>query len=140
MRKLFLTRQGNRILVLVTIGLGAVLFVFSSLDIFQLEKIAPPCLFHQITGLNCPGCGGTRAVSSALRLDFRAAFWYNPLITSLVSAGSVWFLWFAKNAFWGTYRTPFQSRRYLVFCVAFALAAFLFFFLRNTDCYHTLFY
>ena len=25
-------------------------------------EIVPPCAFHKITGLYCPGCGGTRAV------------------------------------------------------------------------------
>ena len=37
------------------------------------------CLFRHITGIPCPGCGMTRAQLAALRLDFRAAFWYHPL-------------------------------------------------------------
>lgn len=37
------------------------------------------CLFRHITGIPCPGCGMTRAHLAALRLDFRAAFWYHPL-------------------------------------------------------------
>ena len=30
---------------------------------FDLTGIIPPCLFHQVSGLYCPGCGGTRAVA-----------------------------------------------------------------------------
>ena len=41
--------------------------------------LAIPCLFHQITGLLCPGCGNTRAALALLRLDLPAAFGYNPL-------------------------------------------------------------
>ena len=37
------------------------------------------CPIKQIFGVNCPGCGMTRAFLSALRLDFCAAFHYHPL-------------------------------------------------------------
>lgn len=39
-----------------------------------------PCLFHLITGLYCPGCGGTRAVRSLLRGDVVQSFYYHPLV------------------------------------------------------------
>lgn len=38
-----------------------------------------PCIFNVITGLNCPGCGNTRAVLALLRLDFSRAFSVNAL-------------------------------------------------------------
>ena len=38
-----------------------------------------PCIFHLITGLNCPGCGNTRAVMAMLRFDFRGMLHYNLL-------------------------------------------------------------
>lgn len=41
--------------------------------------IGIPCLFRSITGLECPGCGNTRAAFALLRLDFGAAFRYNPM-------------------------------------------------------------
>jgi len=37
------------------------------------------CLFHQLTGLHCPGCGMTRATSSILSGDIFAALRCNPL-------------------------------------------------------------
>ncbi len=50
-----------------------------------------PCLLHLLTGLECGSCGITRALVSALRLDFSAAFSYN-LLWPLFPA---WFLWVA---------------------------------------------
>ena len=37
------------------------------------------CPFRWIFGMDCPGCGMTRALLSALKLDFQAAFSYHPL-------------------------------------------------------------
>lgn len=38
-----------------------------------------PCPVRLLTGLNCPGCGNTRATLALLRLDFKAVFEYNML-------------------------------------------------------------
>jgi hypothetical protein len=43
-----------------------------------------PCFFRFATGLDCPGCGTTRALYSLLHLRFWQAFRYNPLIYLLV--------------------------------------------------------
>jgi len=40
----------------------------------------PGCLFHKLTGLDCPGCGGLRAAHHLLHGEFAAAFRYNPLL------------------------------------------------------------
>ena len=37
------------------------------------------CLFHEITGLQCPGCGNSRAALALLRLDVVGALRYNLL-------------------------------------------------------------
>lgn len=41
------------------------------------------CLFKRVTGIPCFGCGMTRAVTAALRLDFRMAFEYHIMFWSL---------------------------------------------------------
>lgn len=43
-------------------------------------KIAIACIFYELTGLYCPGCGITRACLSIMKLDFYQAFRYNPII------------------------------------------------------------
>ena len=40
----------------------------------------PKCLFHKMTGLYCPGCGGTRALSSLLHGDLRSSLHNNLLL------------------------------------------------------------
>lgn len=37
------------------------------------------CPIRFVTGICCPGCGMTRAVLAALRLEFAKAFYYHPL-------------------------------------------------------------
>lgn len=39
-----------------------------------------PCLFQLVTGLYCPGCGGTRAVMYLLHGDLVNSFIYHPLV------------------------------------------------------------
>ena len=63
----------KRNLVLLAIGLAYVLWV-------RVTGIGIPCLFYTVTGLKCPGCGISRMLLSLLRLDFRAAFRYNPFL------------------------------------------------------------
>jgi hypothetical protein len=39
----------------------------------------PPCFFHKLTGLYCPGCGSTRALHCLLHGELREALHYNAL-------------------------------------------------------------
>lgn len=39
-----------------------------------------PCLFKLLTGLYCPGCGGTRAVKALLRGKLFLSFLYHPFV------------------------------------------------------------
>lgn len=39
-----------------------------------------PCLFQLLTGLYCPGCGGTRAVKALLAGNPAMSFQYHPLV------------------------------------------------------------
>ena len=39
----------------------------------------PPCIFHELSGLHCPGCGATRACRALTQGDFVAAFGMNPM-------------------------------------------------------------
>jgi len=41
------------------------------------------CPFHEVTGLDCPACGGTRAIASLLQGRFVAALHYNALALAL---------------------------------------------------------
>ena len=56
---------------ILALGLGYAAFI-------HLTGWAVPCLFRQVTGLKCPGCGVTSMCLALLRLDFAAAFRWNP--------------------------------------------------------------
>jgi Protein of unknown function (DUF2752) len=58
------------------IGAGAVVFFFNP----STHGFYPVCTFHALTGLNCPGCGMTRALYALLHGNFPAALKDNALL------------------------------------------------------------
>ena len=52
--------------------------------LYQFDPIKsgfyPKCVFHEFTGLYCPGCGAARAFHALIHGDFLAALDYNPLL------------------------------------------------------------
>lgn len=71
--------------------LAVLLFLTAYAVFVRVTGLGIPCLFHLVTGLNCPGCGGTRMFTALLRLDFSGAFRENmglfilmPLILPLI--------------------------------------------------------
>lgn len=53
-----------------------------------LERFIAPCLFREVTGFYCPGCGSGRVVRALLGFDVAAAWRANPLaLVALPPAG-----------------------------------------------------
>jgi hypothetical protein len=75
-----LTKYQKRWLLAALTGMllagAAVLFVFDP----AASRLFPPCLFHKLTGLYCPGCGSLRALHSLLNGNLKAALSLNPLM------------------------------------------------------------
>lgn len=42
--------------------------------------LAIPCIFHLVTGYQCPGCGVTRMCVALLQMDFAKAYASNPVL------------------------------------------------------------
>lgn len=96
---------------------------------FLIFKEGIPCAFHEMTGMYCTGCGGTRMVISILKLQFYQAFRYNPFLfitlPFLIGVG------------------VFQSRLYIIkgrlshwldyFLIAYAIALAVFGIIRNFE-------
>ena len=63
-----------------------ILFMIGILIIFIClnKDIGIPCIFYELTGLYCPGCGITRAFLSLLKLNIYQAFRYNMLVIILL--------------------------------------------------------
>ena len=39
-----------------------------------------PCIIREITGFKCPGCGITHCLFAIYNLNFKEAFYHNPLV------------------------------------------------------------
>lgn len=72
-------------------GIGAGLYLLIRLlPSGVLSVFSVPCLFHAVTGLYCPGCGGTRAVQVLFEGKFLLSFFYHPIVPYC----AVLYLWF----------------------------------------------
>jgi len=72
------------------IGGGAVVFFFNP----SAHGFYPICLFHKLTGWNCPGCGGTRSLYALLHGNFALALKDNALFVLLLPAVVLRGAWF----------------------------------------------
>jgi len=74
-------------------GAGAVVYFFNP----GTHGFYPICLFHALTGWNCPGCGGTRAVYALLHGNIPLALKDNALFVTLLAAAVGRGIWFAAK-------------------------------------------
>ena len=54
-----------------------------------IRGYSPGCHFHRLTGLHCPGCGGTRAFFAFLKGDVALSWRMNPLFLLGLSVGGI---------------------------------------------------
>lgn len=61
---------------------AAALFFYAqeALSALLPETFLVPCVFYAVTGLYCPGCGGTRAVAALLDGKLALSFLYHPVV------------------------------------------------------------
>ena len=67
----------------------------------------PRCLFHAVTGLQCPGCGGLRAAHCLLHGDLAGAWRFNPLLIIAIPLVGVWSIGYLLHQRSGRSRTRF---------------------------------
>jgi hypothetical protein len=60
-------------------AIGFAVILLLQFDPNQAGSPLPPCPFHWLTGLYCPGCGATRALHALLHGDVEKAFSMNPV-------------------------------------------------------------
>lgn len=71
--------HGQKKIFLTSLTLAASLI--GLLALLAASRITlPPCLFFRLTGLYCPGCGGTRACLALLHGHFLASLIYHPVV------------------------------------------------------------
>ena len=75
-------KQRLRKVIIIYIGL---LLIFIAYYIINKKTgFYIPCIFHEITGLDCPGCGITRCLFYLINLNIIDAFKVNPLVFILL--------------------------------------------------------
>jgi hypothetical protein len=75
------------------VGAATVLYRFNPVT----SGLYPVCHFHQLTGLNCPGCGMTRAIYALLHGEVATAWRDNALLMGLLLWGFLRGVWFGLN-------------------------------------------
>lgn len=59
-----------------------------------------PCIFHALTGLYCPGCGGTRAVKYLLQGQIGMSIRYHPIVVyAVLAAAAEMITWLLSRLF-----------------------------------------
>ena len=106
------------------LGVGAIVFFFDP----GTHAFYPVCLFHAVTGWNCPGCGMTRALYALLHGNVRLALKDNALFVVLLAAAAVWGARFAARKRRGRPATFDIAPKFLLTLLG---LAFLFGVLRN---------
>jgi hypothetical protein len=61
----------------------------------------PHCVFHQLTGLHCPGCGATRCLYALVHGRLAEAASYNIVFLALLPLVLTWLGWLWVNALLG---------------------------------------
>jgi hypothetical protein len=97
------------LLALTGMGVGALVYCFNP----STHHFYPVCEFHRLTGLNCPGCGGTRALYALLHGDLVTALRDNALAVVGLAGTGLRAGWFALNRLRGRRNGDFFPARYL---------------------------
>lgn len=78
-----------------------VLTVVGAVYVYCIDPVhslaAPGCWFFELTGLYCPGCGGTRALHAVLHGHPVHAVTFNPLIVVAIPLGIVTFIRYVRG-------------------------------------------
>jgi Protein of unknown function (DUF2752) len=103
----------NRLVAIIlfsaTLAGAAVLFLFNP----ATHGFYPECQFHRLTGLECPGCGATRAAYALLHGNFSAALRDNALFVLALAGLAARGIWFGWKTFRGRTDANFFPVKFL---------------------------
>jgi hypothetical protein len=96
--------RARQLMITATVWVGlsaAAIFVFFFNPASPANQWFPKCPFRLLTGMQCPGCGSTRAFYQLLHLHPLAAFKLNPLMVLTLPFIVYGFLGFTRSALMG---------------------------------------
>ena len=100
---------GVTLVALAAVVLGTVVYFFNPVT----SSFYPVCQFHRLTGLNCPGCGMTRAAYALLHGEFLTALHDNALFVFALATLAVRGGWFGWNQLSGRANGEFFPAKFL---------------------------
>lgn len=84
-KKPFAKREWITLGALLVLGAAACVILLAVPPGSAHAKWLPRCMFHQLTGLYCPGCGATRALSAMLHGELKSSLHNNLLLFPLLA-------------------------------------------------------
>lgn len=107
---------------LAVVAMG--IWLLRTFDPSATGSLFPSCVFHDLTGWYCPGCGITRALHALVHFDLRRALAMNaflvlslPLLAAMALQGLTRRAWLPK----GVTRVVFDGRWWIAAMVVFGL-------------------
>jgi hypothetical protein len=116
-------------IIIINIVVAILVAGFVVVTLLLKDREEMQCAFYSLTGLYCPGCGGTRAVYSLLRLRIFDAIKYN--IT--VPFGAFVYIYYNVRAFIAGLKNDteyFKNQKYPL-CIVLVAVLLLNFVLKN---------
>lgn len=116
-------------IIIINIVVAVLVAGFVVVTLLLKDREEMQCAFYSLTGLYCPGCGGTRAVYSLLRLRIFDAIKYN--IT--VPFGAFVYIYYNARAFIAGLKNDteyFKNQKYPL-CIVLVAVLLLNFVLKN---------
>lgn len=104
------TRVAIAVVTVAAAGAMAMVYFFNP----SAYGFYPVCQFHRLTGLNCPGCGATRAVYALLHGNIGTAVRDNALLVFGLAGAAVRGGWQGLNRLRGRPNGEFFPPRWLV--------------------------
>ena len=88
--------MGRKGWIILAVGAAVVLgVVYYFVDPGE-SRWMPRCMFHTLTGWDCPGCGSQRMIHALLHGDLRGAWHYNAFLLLSLPA-LMWLVWLELN-------------------------------------------
>jgi hypothetical protein len=103
----------SAVLAVIVAGAATLFFFNPTTTLFY-----PKCLFHEVTGLYCPGCGTTRALHCLLHGKILEALHNNALVILVLPVLGATMLWRSRHG-----RPPSLDSRFRSIWIVVLLAA-----------------
>jgi hypothetical protein len=111
------SRAAVLILAATAAGIAGTVFFFNP----SAHNFYPVCQLHRLTGLNCPGCGMTRALYALLHGHFSTALRDNALLLLGLAAAALRGLWLGAKKIRGSAGGEFFPAKFLLPLLVIAL-------------------